>query len=332
MPAELSPPIRVVSAQAVRRALDIPATVAAIRDALLSEAAAPHRHHHAIPDGAGRETTLILMPAWNSTVTQGGYLGVKLATVAPGNAAKGLPTVIASYLLHDAATGQPLALLDGTMLTLRRTAAASALAADALARRDASRLLVVGTGALAPHLAEAHAAMRPIRRIDVWGRDPAKARATAEALAAQGLPAEPAPDLEAACRAAEIITCATTSRVPLVRGDWLRPGTHLDLVGGFTPEMREADDDAMRRARVFIDGDAANHEAGDIVQTGVHAVADLRALAKGLAGRGLTRILPCSNPSAWRSKTLPPPFIVHTMCSMDRFRATDASLKARDPR
>ncbi len=166
--------MRLISAEEVRRALDIPSTAAAIRDALLGEATAPDRHHHAVPDGAGRDTVLLLMPAW----TPGGYLGVKLATVAPGNAAKGLPTVIASYLLHEAATGRPLALMDGTMLTLRRTAAASALAADALARKDASRLVVVGTGALAPHLAEAHAAMRPITRIDVWGRDPAKARAT----------------------------------------------------------------------------------------------------------------------------------------------------------
>ena len=170
----MSEAMRLISAEEVRRALDIPSTAAAIRDALLGEAVAPDRHHHAVPDGAGRDTVLLLMPAW----TPGGYLGVKLATVAPGNAAKGLPTVIASYLLHEAATGRPLALMDGTMLTLRRTAAASALAADALARKDASRLVVVGTGALAPHLAEAHAAMRPIRRIDVWGRDPAKARAT----------------------------------------------------------------------------------------------------------------------------------------------------------
>ena len=283
----MSDGLRLISAEEVRRALDIPATVAAIRDALLGDAVAPARHHHAVPDGAGRETMLLLMPAWGA----GGYLGVKLATVAPGNAAKGLPTVLASYLLHEAATGRPLALLDGTMLTLRRTAAASALAAEALARPDASRLLVVGTGALAPHMAEAHAAVRPIRRIDVWGRDPAKARATAAALTASGLPAEPANDLEAASRAADVITCATTSRVPLVRGAWLRPGTHVDLVGGFTPEMREADDEALHRARVFADSAAARHEAGDLVQTGAEPIADLCLLAsKGAARNGDTEI------------------------------------------
>jgi alanine dehydrogenase len=234
-----------------------------------------------VPDGKGRDTVLLLMPAW----TPGGYMGVKLATVAPGNAAKGLPTVIASYLLHEAATGRPLALMDGTMLTLRRTAAASALAADYLARKDASRLVVVGTGALAPHLAEAHAAMRPIRHIAVWGRDAAKARATAETLVGLGLPAEPTTDLESAVRAADIVSCGTTSREPLVRGAWLRPGTHLDLVGGFTPAMREADDEAIRRARVFVDSDHACHEAGDLTQTGVTPVGDLSAVIAGKTGR-----------------------------------------------
>ncbi len=272
--------MQVIDAEATRRALPIPATIAAIRAALAEGSAAPDRHHHAVPDGAGHSTVLLLMPAWTER-----YLGVKLATVAPGNAARGLPTVIASYLLHEAASGRPLALIDGTMLTLRRTASASALAAGALARPEAARLLVVGTGALAPHLAEAHAAVRPIRHIDVWGRDAAKAAALAGQLAASGLPARPAPDLAAAVRAADIVSCATTSRVPLIRGEWLRPGTHVDLVGGFTPEMREADDAALNQARVFVDSDAACREAGDLVQTGIVPVADLRALADGTAGR-----------------------------------------------
>ena len=171
-----------------------------------------------------------------------------------------------TYLLLDAATGMPVALLDGTALTLRRTAAASALAAGFLARPDSAVHLMVGTGALAPHLAAAHRAVRPIRETRIWGRDPKKAAALAARLANSGIAAAPVSGLEEAVAAADIITCATLAREPLIRGAWLRPGTHLDLVGGYTPDMREADDEAISRARVYIDTDAALREAGDIVQ------------------------------------------------------------------
>jgi alanine dehydrogenase len=276
----------VIGAEEVRQLLDIPSTIEAIRALLRGPAEAPARHHHAIQNGPGAPpTVLLLMPAWAA----GGQLGIKIATVAPGNAALGLPTVIATYLLQDAATGRPLAIMDGTMLTLRRTAAASALASTFLSRPDSARLLVVGTGALAPHMAEAHAAVRPIRRIEVWGRDLARARRCAASIGDLGLPAAAVADLAPAARRADIISCATTARAPVIRGAWLRPGTHLDLVGSFTPEMREADDAAIAAARVFVDSDeSACEEAGDLVQpiaAGVlrreNVVSDLRGLVAG---------------------------------------------------
>ena len=256
--------MRVVDADTVHRLLDFPSLIEALRTMFRDGCEVPLRHHHGIPAGAkdGGEATLLLMPAWHD----GGALGVKIVTVFPDNAGRLLPAVHGTYVLLDAATGVPVAVLDGTALTLRRTAAASALAASYLARPDSTVHLRVGTGALAPHLIAAHAAVRPVRQSLVWGRDPKKAAALAARLAATGIAAIPVADLGAAAATADIVTCATLAREPLIRGAWLKPGAHLDLVGGYTPEMREADDDAVVRARVYIDTEAALQEAGDIVQ------------------------------------------------------------------
>src|SRR4051794_4386200 len=243
--------MRTVTAEDIHRLLDYPSLVGALRAMFRDGCEVPPRHHHTIvaPEADGAPGTLLLMPAWRS----GCSLGVKIVTVFPDNARRSLPAVHGTYLLLDAATGVPKALLDGTALTLRRTAAASALAAEFLARPDRAVHLMVGTGALAPHLAAAHAAVRPIRRTLVWGRNPAKAAALAQRLVSSGLAAEPVSDLAEAVSAADMVTCATLASQPLIRGAWLRPGTHLDLVGGYTPEMREADDEAVRRSRVYID-------------------------------------------------------------------------------
>lgn len=253
-----------LDAVAVRAATPWPALIDALRTAFREGCVVPPRHHHTIEVPGGRDATLLLMPAWRP----GAALGVKLVTVFPGNDARGLPAVAGLYLLLSAETGEPLALIDGAELTARRTAAASALAATFLAREDARRMVMVGTGRLAPELVAAHASVRPtLRDVAVWGRDPAKAEALAARLAREtGLGVAAAVDLEAAVRGADLVSCATTSAVPLVGGAWLRDGAHLDLVGGFTPAMREADDDAVRRARVWVDTlDGATREAGDIV-------------------------------------------------------------------
>ena len=227
---------------------------------------------------------LLVMPAW----TPGASLGIKLVTVFPDNAERSLPAVFATYVLLDAATGEPRAVLDGTELTLRRTGCASALAARYLAHPDAARLLMVGTGKLAPHLIESHALVRPIREVRIWGRNPERARALAADLSREGLSVACTDDLEAATRWADVVSCATLSRQPLVLGKWLRAGQHLDLVGAYTPEMCEVDDEAMARSDLYADTrSGALRESGEIIGAiarGAIVPADLRAEFADLAG------------------------------------------------
>lgn len=256
--------MRILSAEEVDAALDDLTLIDRLEAAFRGGTDVPMRHHHQLPAG-----TLLLMPAWTSR-----HLGIKLVTVFPDNAARALPSVFGQYVLLDGGTGQPLALLDGTMLTKRRTACASGLAARYLAPHNASRLLMIGTGALAPHLVRVHAKVRPIREVAIWGRRPDQAEALAQQLAAS-LPAalgrpvsvRAVVDRKAAVGEADVVSCATLSKEPLVEGDWLREGQHIDLVGAYAPEMRESDDKAMWRARVHVDTRAgALKEAGDIVQ------------------------------------------------------------------
>jgi len=255
--------MRIITAAEVEGALDWDALIESLRQAFRHGAEVPVRHHHNIENPGEPDGTLLLMPAWQP----GRHVGVKLATVFPGNSAQGLPAVMGAYLLLDGKTGAPQALIDGPMLTLKRTAAASALAAGYLARPDCERLLMVGTGALAPHLITAHAAVRPVCNVLIWGRSPDNAAKLAKRLNRRDFRVSATDDLEAAVKGADIISCATLSNTPLVRGEWLRPGQHLDLVGGFKPDMRETDDAAIRRARVFVDTrEGACSEAGDIVQ------------------------------------------------------------------
>ena len=283
----------ILSADDVDRALTFPSLVETLRAAFKAGAIQPVRHHHTIerPDGAA--STLLLMPAWTDLdaagTSDGGYIGVKVVTVSPDNNAVGKPAVMGVYLLLDGRTGETKALIDGQRLTLWRTASASALAADYLARKDASKLLIVGAGALSPFLARAHSAVRPIREIRIWNRTAANAEKAVAKLAGLGLSATVAEDLDAALGWADIVSAATITTIPLVKGALLKPGTHVDLVGAFTPTMRESDDEAIRRARVYVDTRAgATKEAGDIVQalasgvlTPEAIVADLHELARG---------------------------------------------------
>jgi ornithine cyclodeaminase len=202
------------------------------------------------------------MPCWQT----GKRLGVKIATVYPDNSRHGLSAVHASYFLMDAATGVPLAVLDGTELTHRRTAAASALASKYLSRNDSKTLLMVGTGNLAPHLIAAHATARNIDRVLIWGRREEAARNVAENLSLDSCSIKAVTDLQAGVGEADIISCATLSTEPLIKGVWLRKGQHLDLVGAFRPNMREADSEAVAGAEVYVDTyGGALSEAGDIL-------------------------------------------------------------------
>ncbi|MGB3415119.1 MAG: ornithine cyclodeaminase family protein [Mesorhizobium sp.] len=282
-----------LSAADVDRALTFPGLVETLRSAFRDGAVQPVRHHHHVEKPDTPASTLLLMPAWTDFMAAGasteGHMGVKIVTVSPGNNALGKPAVMGVYLLLDGATGEPEALIDGQRLTQWRTACASALAATYLAREDASRLLVIGAGAMAPFLARAHAAVRPIQKISIWNRTPANAEKLAAELRAEGFDATAASDLDAELATADIVSSATISPTPLVKGALLKPGTHIDLVGGFTPDLRESDDEAIRRARVFVDTHAgATKEAGDIVQplaSGVlkadGIVAELAELTRG---------------------------------------------------
>jgi ornithine cyclodeaminase len=208
------------------------------------------------PEGAGE--TFLALPAWQP----GDAIGVKLVTVFPGNLGAGKPSVQALFVLFAGDDGRLLALLDGTELTYRKTAADSALGARFLARRDAGTLLMVGAGGLAPHLVAAHRAVRPsIERVLVWNRTAARSQALAETLGGQAVD-----DLEAAVREADVVCTATMTKAPLVLGRWLRPGAHLDLVGAFQPDHREVDDDAVVRAELYVDHRLATlTEDGDLV-------------------------------------------------------------------
>ena len=191
---------------------------------------------------------------------------MKVINIAPGNAARGLPGLHASYLLHDAVTGVPVALIDGDVLTARRTAAVAALAARELARPDANRLLVVGAGRIAALLPAAYAAVRAITHVDVWARRPEQAAALAGQLRRQGVNAHAAPDLAMAAMQAHIVACATLATAPVLQGEWLAAGTHVDLIGSFTPAMREADDRCLAQAdRLFIDSDDALQKSGELL-------------------------------------------------------------------
>ena len=194
-------------------------------------------------------------------------MGVKIVTVFPDNAAQGYPAVFASYVLMSAETGVPVAVFDGTEITLRRTAAASALASTYLSRGNSTRLLMVGTGNLAPHLIAAHATARPITDICIWGRRQEAAGRLAATLATSSYSITVSDNLEEAVGQADVISCATLTSDPLVKGEWLKPGQHLDLVGAFKPDMREADSEAVVRADVYVDTRiGAMSEAGEIVQ------------------------------------------------------------------
>ncbi len=271
--------MKVFSAQDVAAATPYMDLVETLRAGFRDSATTPVRHHHdPLPS-----TTLLLMPAWTSRWT-----GLKVVTVKTDNPGLNLPTVQGSYLLLDNTTGASVALMDGTELTRRRTAAASALAADYLARPDAGVHCIVGAGALAPHFARAMRAVRPIGKTLICNHNPQKALALASHLRDDGLNAE-AMDMQVAVQQADIVSCVTPSTAPLVLGQWLKPGTHVDLAGAFKPSMRETDGDVVQMSSVYVDThDGALAEAGDLLQARdegkfdfAHIKGDLAALCQG---------------------------------------------------
>ncbi len=239
-----------------------------------------------LPNGAGDSDIFLSLPAW-----QGGRaLGAKLVTLFPANEfnGSGLPSVQAVFVLFDGANGRPEAVMDGTALTLRKTAADSAAGSFFLSRKDAKSLLVVGAGAMAPHLAMAHCAVRAgIERVELWNRTRSRAETLVTSLELPGVEVTVSDDLESSARRADIISCATMATEPLIRGNWLQPGAHLDLVGSFRPDMHECDTAALTRATIFVDSPwSALEDCGEILtalEQGAISRGDIRATLFDLA-------------------------------------------------
>lgn len=269
------------SADETRTRLAFAPLVDALRAMFARGCELPPRQMLEIAGTGGEPITSLLMAAWQ----EGACYGVKVVNIAPGNAARGLPGLHSTYVLYDASTGVPLAWIDGDEITARRTAATSALAASWLAPVGARHLALIGAGRIARLLPEAHRAVRPIERVTVWARAPSRADALVGELAAQGFDARAAASVEAAVADADIVSCATLARQPVVFGRWLRQGSHLDLIGSFTPAMREADDACFAGAVLVVDSDDAMTKSGDLIgplARGVFALDAVGTLA-GLA-------------------------------------------------
>lgn len=251
-----------IDAAACHEHLDYAGLVEALREIFSTgvDRSEAWRLQQSLPQGGANDW--IFLPAWQFDR----FKGVKLVSVYPDNQKRGLASVQGLYVLFDAQNGLPLLCIDGAALTLRKTAANSALAATYLARANASTLLMVGAGALAPHLIAAHAAVRPIKTVMVWNRNEEKALQIVQQLTLPTVSATVVTDLQEAVSRADIVSCATMANEPLIKGAWLPKGIHLDLVGGYTPTMREADDECVRRARVFVDCRTTTAHAGDICQ------------------------------------------------------------------
>lgn len=220
----------------------------------------PMRSHFDFEGAPGeRESTLLLMPSW----LPGKSVGVKIVTVSPANAHLNLPSIHGVYVFFDAQTGECKYIFDARAITVKRTAATSALASSYLSRENSKVLLMVGTGALSAELIKAHASVRPIEKVLVWGRDIEKAKAVCETLQVENFTTEPVINLKEACQKADIISCATLSKTPILLGDFIKSGQHIDLVGAYRPDMREADNDVIRKARIFVD-----HYAGALKECG----------------------------------------------------------------
>lgn len=252
--------MQILDQAATRAALPYTALLDALDVGFGRAYTAPLRHHHHMTNADAPDDVLLLMPAW----LEQGWGGVKLVNVTPGNAERGLPAVAASYVLFDRRTGAHELLLDGGELTARRTAAASALAARRLARPDSETHLIIGAGRVGGELPYAYREALQIKRTLVHSRSVESARRLVSRLTADGFAAEVAEDPAEAAARADVISCATLATEPVLPGAWLRSGQHVDLIGSFTPSMREVDDEAIRRASVFVDTEAALVESGDI--------------------------------------------------------------------
>ena len=243
--------------------LNYPALIHCLEKAFQGEIITPLRHHHHYqPSETTQDSTLLLMPAWQTDK----FLGIKIVTVSPENKNFQLPTIQGQYLLFETKHGTPLSIMDAKILTNLRTAAASALASTFLSRPNSSTLLMVGAGALAPELIKAHAKVRPINKVLIWARNFKTATQLAAQMKKESFDVSAVENLEDHIHLADIISTATMAKDPLILGEFLKEGQHLDLVGSYLKDHREADDVVIERSEVYMDSlEGATQESGDIV-------------------------------------------------------------------
>jgi ornithine cyclodeaminase/alanine dehydrogenase-like protein (mu-crystallin family) len=251
--------MKVFDETATRDALPFAALIECLRKMFRNGCEVPARHVHHVKSSTATGTVLI-MPAWTDR-----YLGIKTVNIYPANGQRGLPGLFSVYVLFDATTGEPLAQMDGDVITSRRTAAASALAASYLAPKGARSLLVLGTGRVGSLLPMAYREVMDLSRVEIWARNSTAATTLADTLSRQGVPASAVEDLAAAAGRADVVSCATLASDPVLRGSWLHRDVHVDLIGSFTPEMREADDDVFREAALFVDTEEALQKSGELL-------------------------------------------------------------------
>ena len=274
--------MKVYDRENVASSLQYGILIEALRKAFSSKITAPERVQHTIKNKNGSDATLLLMPAWKI----GEHIGIKIVSVFPENTTNNMNAVHANYFLMNANDGKPVAVMDGTELTLRRTACASALAADYLVNKNVDTLLMIGTGNLAPHMIKAHCVVRNYSRILIWGRNEEKAERLALSLNIKDKEILAKNDIKEALNVADVISCATLTQKPLIMGDWIKPGQHLDLVGAFTPDMAEADSKAIAKSKVVVDTyEGALSESGELINAlkegrikKEHILSDLREL------------------------------------------------------
>ncbi|KOO15216.1 ornithine cyclodeaminase [Vibrio xuii] len=273
-----------LDAQQIVKSLSMKGLIESMRQTYQEQSTIPQRR--VMPLEEGSYDAFALLPAWSESL-----ITVKAFTYFPQNYQQGKDTLASKILAFDRANGEPLALLDGKVLTFWRTAAASALAADYLARKDASRLLICGTGNLAPYMAYAYAAIRPLKKVLIWGRDKRKALKTIDTILSsneyQSLPLESqfavevVDDVNSALASIDIITCVTGSDKALFDGTQLLPGTHIDLIGNHDSDKRECDTSTVVRSSVFVDSKInVLAEAGDLlipIEQGVFAEQQIQA-------------------------------------------------------
>jgi ornithine cyclodeaminase/alanine dehydrogenase-like protein (mu-crystallin family) len=275
-------------AKDIERALSYPTLVDALKQGFSRPGFTPDRTVSSY-DGV----TLLTKPSFGAQQS-----GVKLVTVSPSNSSKNIPTIQGVYYLFDTSTGEPLAIMDAQSLTNIRTAAASVLAASFLASPDARSLLVVGSGELSPYMIAAYCACFPIQHVLVYGRDSSKALKTIERLGSIPAEVQIAENLESAAMQADIISCVTSSTIPLILGKWLHAGQHVDLVGAFTPEMRESDIEAIRRSQLFVDNLSTAFSSGDLsipLNEGVITEQDIQGDLFSLCSDGEEQLLHSAN-------------------------------------